>query len=183
MAEGAKGIDAVFSRLVPLADFAGPISGRIDATPQERFQLAALFKIQSLDSFSFDYTLTPAVLDRAELTGAIRAELTQLCILTLEPVSERVDETVSVECRPQEQIGAEDASAGDADPLGLPDDPPAPIVNGRVDVGAVAAEILATAINPYPRRNDAEFGWQDPRETDGRPSGPFAELAKLKPKL
>lgn len=183
MADGATGIDAVFSRLVPLGDFAGPISGRIEATPQERVDLAGLFKITSLESFSFDYTLKPAVLDRAELTGRIHAELTQACVLTLEPVSERVDETVSVECWPKEQISAEDASGDDDDPLAIPDDPPAPIVNGRIDVGAVGAEILASAINPYPRKNDAEFDWRDSRDADGLASGPFAELAKLKPKL
>jgi hypothetical protein len=183
MAESAEGIDAVFSRLVPLADFAGPISGRIEATPQERIQLAELFKIKSLDSFSFDYTLKPALLDRAELTGEIHAELTQACVLTLEPVSERVDETVSVECWPQEQIVAENASGNDDDPLAIPEDPPVPIVDGRIDVGAVGAEILASAINPYPRRNDAEFDWQDPRDADGQASGPFADLAKLKPKM
>jgi hypothetical protein len=183
MAEGAEGIDAVFSRLVPLADFAGRIGGRVDATPQERIRLAELFGIQSLESFSFDYVLEPAAADRAQLTGEIHAELTQLCILTLEPVSERVDEAVSVECWPREQIGAEDATGGDPDPGAIPADPPAPIINGRVDVGAVGAEILASAINPYPRREDAEFGWRDPLTADGKASGPFAELAKLKSKL
>jgi hypothetical protein len=182
MAEDAKGIDAVFSRLVPLAEFAGPISGRIEATPQERLALAALFKIKSLESFSFDYTLKPAALDRAELTGEIHAELTQLCVLTLEPVSERVDEAVFVECWPREQIPADETQGMSADPLAIPEDPPAPIVNGRIDVGAVGAEILASAINPYPRRSDADFDWQDPLDANGEASGPFAELAKLKPK-
>ncbi len=82
-----------------------------------------------------------------------------------------MDETVSLDCWPQEQIGREDAAAAQADPQGLPAEPPAPIVNGRIDVGAVAAEILASAINPYPRKDGVEFAWDDPKD-DGEPLAP-----------
>lgn len=183
MAEGVAGLEAVFSRLVSLADFAEAIRGHIEATDEERGRLAQLFGIESLQSFTFDYTLQPVATDRAHLSGDIHAVLTQLCVLTLEPVLERVDEAVSVDCWPQEQIGRDDPDLSQADPQGLPADPPAPIVNGRIDVGAVAGEILASAINPYPRKDDAEFAWRDPKDVDGQASGPFAELAKLKPKL
>ena len=175
-------LEAVFSRVVPLGDFAETIGGRIEATAQEREQLAGLFGIESLESFTFDYKLQPAGTDRAQLSGEIHAELTQACILTLEPVRETVDETVSLDCWPQNQIGRKDAAGPQADPQGLPADPPAPIVKGRINVGALAGEILASAINPYPRKDGAEFAWDDSRYEDGEASGPFAELAKLKSK-
>lgn len=183
MVEGVAGLAAVFSRMVSLADFADAIGGQIEATAEERNRLAQLFGIESLQSFTFDYTLQLVATDRAHLSGKIHAELTQLCVLTLEPVLERVDEAVSVDCWPQEQIGRDDPDLSQADPQGLPADPPAPIVNGRIDVGALAGEILASAINPYPRKDDAEFTWNDPKDPDGRASSPFAELAKLKSKL
>ena len=179
MAEAGSGLEAVFSRVVSLAEFAEPIDGRIEATSQERKQLVELFGIESLESFTFDYKLQPAGTDRAHLSGEIHAELTQLCSVTLEPVQETVDETVSLDCWPQEQIRREDAAAPQADPQALPAEPPAPILNGRVDVGALAAEILASAINPYPRKDGVEFAWDDPKD-DGEALGPFAELAKLK---
>jgi hypothetical protein len=182
MAEGVAGLEAVFSRAVSLGDFAEALTGRIEATAQERGELAALFGIESLESFTFDYTLEPVGTDRAHLSGEIHAELTQLCILTLEPVRETVDETVSLACWPQKQIEREEAAAPQTDPQGLPADPPAPIVNGRINVGALAAEILASAINPYPRKDGVEFAWDDPRHEDGAAFGPFAELAKLKSK-
>ncbi len=59
MAEAGSGLEAVFSRIVSLAGFAEPIDGRIEATSQEREQLAELFGIESLASFTFDYQLQP----------------------------------------------------------------------------------------------------------------------------
>lgn len=182
MAEVGAGLEAVFSRVVQLGDFAEPISGRIEATAQECEQLADLFGVESLESFTFDYELQPIGTDRAHLSGEIHAELIQLCILTLEPVHETVDESVSLDCLPQKQIGREDAAAPQTDPQGLPADPPAPIVNGRINVGALAGEILASAINPYPRKDGAEFDWDDPKDEEGAAFSPFAQLAKLKPK-
>ncbi len=181
MAKDATAPDAVFSRVVSLGDFAQVLSGRIEATPEERTALAERFGIESLESFSFDYALQPVGTDRAHLTGQIHAAPTQLCIVTLEPVQETVEEAVSVDCIPQEQIRPETAIALEADPFALPDDPPVPIVGGRIDVGALAREVLASAINPYPRKKGAEFGWDDPKDEDGA-SGPFAELAKLRSK-
>lgn len=183
MVEDEAGLEAVFSRPVSLGDFAEPIVGRVEATAEERGRLAALFHIESLESCTFDYKLLPVGTDRAHLSGDIQAALTQLCSVTLEPVRETVRETVLLDCWPAKQIGREDAFAQQADPLGLPPDPPAPIVNGRIDVGALAGEILASAINPYPRKDGAEFAWDDPKNEGGVAFGPFAELAKLKPKL
>ena len=182
MAEAGSGLETLFSCVVSLADFAEPIHGRIEATAQERNQLAELFGIESLERFTFDYQLQPVGTDRAHLSGEIRAELTQLCSVTLEPIQETVDEAVSLDYWPQQQIGREDAAAPQADPQGLPPDPPAPIVNGRINVGALAGEILASAINPYPRKDGAEFVWDDPKNEDGGALSPFAELAKLKAK-
>lgn len=172
----------VFSRLVHLSDASGAVQGRIEAADAERVALAQLFRIESLESFSFDYRLHPIHGERFELTGNISARLTQLCGVTLEPVAETVDEPVVVECWPQDQIALEDDTAEDPAIDGLPDDPPAPIVNNKLDVGALAAEILASAINPYPRKGGVEFDWQDPKTADGGGLGPFADLATLKGK-
>jgi hypothetical protein len=182
MSEDGTGIEAIFSRFVSLGDFAEPIRGRVEATAEECGQLAELFAIQSIERFVFDYKLQPVGTDRAHLSGEIHAEVTQLCILTLEPVRECVDETVSLDCRPLKQIAREEAAGPQDDPQGLPADPPAPIVNGRIDVGALAGEILASAINPYPRKEGVEFAWDDPKDADGAALSPFAGLAKLKAK-
>ena len=57
------------------------------------------------------------------------------------------------------------------------DEPPEPLQDGVVDLGAVATEFLLLGIDPYPRKPDAVF--------DAPPAGdpadkPFAALAALK---
>jgi uncharacterized protein len=173
----------IFSRIVHLGDGGQALSGRIDASEAECLALAKQFGIQSLAGLGFDYRLQPIASERFHLTGRIDARLTQLCIVTLEPVAEHVDEEVALECWPQEQIEADGSDSADAPVFGeLPDDPPVPIIDGKVDLGALAAEILASAINPYPRKDEAEFAWDDPKDAANPASGPFGDLAKWKPR-
>jgi hypothetical protein len=182
MAEAVgQGFEAVFSRPVLLAD-ASQLTGRIEASEQERAALAQLMGIENLETFTFDYTLKPIAGDRFRLTGTLRAALTQACILTLEPVSERIDEAVSIECWPEEMMAARDQTEQTIDPADIGTEPPVAILNGKVDVGATAAEILASAIDPYPRKEGAEFDWNDPKDAGGEALSPFAQLAKLKSK-
>ena len=63
------------------------------------------------------------------------------------------------------------------------DDPPEPIRNGHIDLGELAAEHLALALNPYPRAPDAaipaEFSPEpDAEEAVERPINPFSILKK-----
>jgi hypothetical protein len=58
-------------------------------------------------------------------------------------------------------------------------DPPDPIVNGRIDLGALASEFLALGLDPYPRKPGVEFKSLTEDADDARPS-PFAVLGKLK---
>jgi hypothetical protein len=83
-----------------------------------------------------------------------------------EPVSMRFSEHASAD-------GSAEASVShDADEEDLPD----PIVNGKVDVGAVTAEFLSLGLDPYPRKPDSDFRYEE----DAGKENPFAALAKLK---
>jgi hypothetical protein len=99
----------------------------------------------------------------------------------LEPVPEVIREDVSLEFWPEPLLDREDFHSEDDDIL--ESDPPEPIVNGRVDLGHLAAEIFASAINPYPRKDGVEFDWSDPNAAENEAaSRPFAALARLKDK-
>jgi hypothetical protein len=57
------------------------------------------------------------------------------------------------------------------------EDPPDPIIDGRIDLGALAAEFLALGLDPYPRKPGAAFEGAEPEpERDS----PFAALARLR---
>ncbi len=156
--------------------------GVVEATADECANLASLCRVEKLAFLRFAYDLQPIASHRFRLTGELRAEVTQACIVTLEPVEESIREAVDIEFWPEHQLDA--ASGNEEAAAGLEtSEPPEPIAGGRIDVGAFAAEILASALNPYPRKTDAEFVWQDaPDEAETAKSGPFASLARLQPK-
>ncbi len=179
--EAAKG--PILSHLISLRDRLQPIEGRLEFGGNERARLASFLKLESLDDFSFRYRLEPVSGERFRLTGHLSARLTQACVVTLEPVSEEVEEAVDLECWPQDQIKEEVEEEQAIGPEALPDDPPVPIIGDQIDLGALAAEILASAINPYPRKDGVAFDWEDRKAMDeGKAEGPFAELEKLKSK-
>jgi uncharacterized metal-binding protein YceD (DUF177 family) len=109
----------------------------------------------------------------AVVDGSLRATVRQTCVITLEPFDNTIDEPISVrfvapELMPTAPTGDVDAGA---------DDPPDPLVDGRIDIAAVITEFLTLSIDPYPRKPGAVF--EAPREEAARES-PFAPLAKLK---
>ena len=57
------------------------------------------------------------------------------------------------------------------------EDPPDLIVDGRIDLGALAAEFLALGLDPYPRKPGAAF---EPGEEEAGRDSPFAALARLR---
>ncbi len=59
------------------------------------------------------------------------------------------------------------------------DDLPDPIVNGRIDLGALAAEILVLSLDPYPRKPGAAFADPTPEAAEPPEASPFAMLRDL----
>jgi len=174
----------VISRNVKLGDGRQSIAGQIAFDETSRASIAAFLDIESLEAFTFDYRLTPISSDRFRLEADLRARLTQSCVVTLEPVAEEVRDEIVLDCWPEGQIPADGADVEAAIGLeALPEDPPVPIVNRTIDLGALAVELLASALNPYPRKADADFDWQDPKTAaEDNPFNPFSELSKLKSK-
>jgi uncharacterized metal-binding protein YceD (DUF177 family) len=172
--------DKPFSRIITLDGKTGPLEGRIEATEIEKARLAEFYRISGLSSLTLDYRFDPLLSGSYRLTGELRASLTQACSVTLEPVDAVIREDVSLEFWPEHLI--QGPAREDPEDV-LESDPPEPIVDGRVDLGHLAAEIFASAINPYPRKEGVEFDWTDPKaEAEAETLKPFAALARLKGK-
>jgi uncharacterized metal-binding protein YceD (DUF177 family) len=62
------------------------------------------------------------------------------------------------------------------------DDPPDPIIAGRIDLGALVTEFLALSLDPYPRKPGVEFEDAPTAPDDRLEESPFAKLAALKDK-
>ena len=115
-----------------------------------------------------------------KLAGEVSATVEQTCVVTLEPMTTDVRESIDLIFVPAEAEAEPELDQ-------IPDvidpeapDGPEPLVNGTADLGAVATEFLLLGIDPYPRKPDAVF---DAPEGPGQDAGanPFAVLAKLKP--
>jgi uncharacterized metal-binding protein YceD (DUF177 family) len=108
------------------------------------------------------------------VAGRVAATAGQTCVVTLEPLANEVTEDIDLLFAPPAEVprdaetASKDLSAGDKTE---------PLVDGRVDLGALATEFLILGLDPYPRKPGAIF--QPP--VDSRPDeGPFAALGALK---
>jgi hypothetical protein len=101
----------------------------------------------------------------ASASGMLDAQVTQTCVVTLDPFDETVHEPLNVQFAP-------DAPALDDETAPL--DAPDPIINGEIEWGGLMVEFLALALDPYPRKPGAEFQF----ETQGEAEHPFAALKK-----
>ncbi len=138
----------------------------VEATPEECAALAADFGIPAIRELVGRFTLEGS-LARLHVGGTVEAVVTQTCTVSLEPFEAPVREPVDVDFTDRNELAGTDAE--DAD---LPD----PIVNGRIDFGAITAEFLALGLDPYPRKPGTAF---EP-VTVGEDAGPLAGLSKLR---
>lgn len=150
-----------------------------DASPQELAAIAAGLELIACSQLQAGYTIRTLGGGRYKLTGHCKSEVTQACVITLEPLVDRVAFDLDVEFAPDPSLRLPDAAADEIEVSSLPDIEP--IENGSLDVGRVVFEALAASLNPYPKKPDAAFSFDDPRATDPR-SHPFAVLAQLNPK-
>ncbi|MBS0244869.1 MAG: DUF177 domain-containing protein [Proteobacteria bacterium] len=149
---------------------------RRDAAPDELLELAREIDVPAVRSLHVRYRIVPSAGDRFTLSGDLRAELTRECVVTLEPVEETVSADLSA-IFSESQPGADDPTPGPIADIEAPES--APIVNGTIDVGRIVFEELVAGLDPYPKKQGAEFAWED-KAAAASPANPFAALAQLK---
>jgi cytochrome b pre-mRNA-processing protein 3 len=105
------------------------------------------------------------------VVGSISATVGQNCVVTLEPLTNEVEETIDLIFEPVQRLAASAESEH-----GVQWDDPEPLVGGVVDLGALATEFLILGLDPYPRKPGAVF---EPPQDVSRDQGPFAALGRL----
>jgi hypothetical protein len=108
------------------------------------------------------------------VAGLVSATVGQNCVVTLDPVTNEVEEAVDLLFVPQRGPARPDGEPK-TQPRQLNWDDPEPL-GGVVDLGALATEFLILGIDPYPRKPGAVF---EPPADHTPEAGPFAVLAKL----
>ena len=127
----------------------------LEADARQRAALARDHGLLGVESFRLDLLLTPWKGDGVKVTGKVVAAITQACVVTLEPVSARIDAPVETIFVPEGSKMAVPGWIERGEMVLDAEGPDAPeIFSGdSVDVGALAEEFFALAIEPYPRKS------------------------------
>jgi uncharacterized metal-binding protein YceD (DUF177 family) len=172
------GEEKLFSRLVRID--ALPREGQvvtIEAAPEEREGLASFYRLPAIAALTATLRVEPWGREGARVSGAVHGELTQLCVISLEPFPAIVDEDVDARFAPQTSANSGSASTTETQTFSLADeDEPDPVIDGKIDLGALVAEFFALGLDPYPRKPGAILD-----EAHANPEdkvSPFAALAR-----
>jgi uncharacterized metal-binding protein YceD (DUF177 family) len=172
-----------FSRLYRLDTLSSePRAVEIGANAEERAALARRFELVAVDRLAAQAWLSRSG-ESVTAAGTLRAEVTQSCVATGEPVEQIVEEEFRIEFRPHPHASApeEEVELSESEMDVVFYD------SGSVDLGEVIADTLSLALDPYPRLPDAELALREAgveTEEEARiASSPFAALKDLKGKL
>jgi uncharacterized metal-binding protein YceD (DUF177 family) len=183
-----KPLKSELERIVDLERMGpGGAALEVAASDSERASLAKRFGFLGLPAFSARVTVDRRPGGQIVVEGRLRGRIVQACILTLDPVTQELDETFRIVFK-QDLAEEKDPESGEA-MLSAQADAPEPLQGNVLDVGEIIAEQLSLAADPYPRRPGVKLedvlpkprrGGRPPRDEQKR--HPFAGLAALRDK-
>lgn len=166
---------------------------RIDlkATPEECAAVAAAVSLPGIAALGASFRVVPRAGDRIELDGRVVATITQTCVVSLEPFETAIEQPVELVFAPAAEPIPEPRGRGGRGesemmlptPVGGNDDqedPPDPMVDDMIDLGAVAVEFMVLGLDPYPHKPGVHFDDMVVGENDAPAPSAFAALARLK---
>jgi uncharacterized metal-binding protein YceD (DUF177 family) len=147
-----------------------PQAGRrfeLRADERTRTAVAASTGLRAVERLEADFDVRRDGADGLHVTGTVSATVGQTCVVSLEPIESEIEEGVDLLFVPVRAASAAATEQG-----------PEPLLDGRVDLGAIATEFLVLGIDPHPRKPGAVF--EPPPSEDDAADHPFAALAALK---
>ncbi len=136
----------------------------VEASAAECAALALRLGIVALRGLRCRFSLAPLPGGAVAAQGQLRAEVTQDCVVTLEPFDSVLEEAFSVRFVADEP--GEDIDPESEDEI--------PYDGATIDLGEAAAEQLALGLDPYPRRPGAALE----EETAAPGLSPFSALRR-----
>ncbi len=151
----------------------------IEADESVRIALAKIAGVRDVAYARASFDLTPERDERVHVRGRVSARVGQTCVVSLDPIENDVVEDIDLVFVPEGRIREFVVPINDEDGVGgeVPE-APEPIVNGVIDLGRLATDVLFLGIDPYPRKPDAVFA--PPASAMDPEDHPFAALKDLK---
>lgn len=157
-----------FSRPVPLERIgAEGFEITVTADTAECTALAARMHLPAIQSLSCRFRLRPEPGGGYDARGALRAAVTQTCVISLDEFPATVAEDFAIRFVPTGTETEED------DPESVDE---VVFAGTTIDLGEAVAEQLALALDPYPRKPGAELH----QDSGASGENPFARLAALR---
>jgi uncharacterized metal-binding protein YceD (DUF177 family) len=146
------------------------------ADTDTRAAVARMAGLRDLPRLQANFEVRRQGADGLHVTGRVCATVGQACVVTLEPLANEVAEEVDLLFVPP-ATGGREGKAAESDTRDDNRDEAEPLIDGRVDLGALAIEFLVLGLDPYPRKPGAVF--KPPPDATPQ-AGPFAALGALK---
>ena len=163
----------------------------IEATDDERARLAHRFAIPSIAHLKAKCALKKqSQKERGDykLLVQMDAEVSQRCVMTLEEVSESINEEFLIIFQIDQTDDDENVQSREVD-IDVEEDDIEIIKNTEIDIGEFIAEYLSLSLNPYPRQENVhgrELGVkilsEDEVSVQTEKKNPFSVLKELKHK-
>lgn len=161
-----------------------PISITFSADERECAQIARIWDVTKIHSFAGTAAVSRWKRDGVRVKGLVEVDVEQPCVVTLEPVRQRISEDFEALFVPENsklaRLNLDPSGEMILDPEGP--DAPETYSGDSIDLGAVVAEFAALALDPYPRAEGSQFAGHiesDPAEDEKK--SPFAVLKFPKP--
>ncbi len=158
---------------------------RIEATEAERDAVARRLGLVALDRLAADLRLRRTRDGSViRVTGHLEAEVTQICVVSLQPLRSRVSEDFTA-LYTSVPAGGEASGRGECDTVeveALGEDPPETLGRDGLDLGETVVQQLALVLEPYPRDQGASLealGWRGNSDEDAAGKSPFKGLKAL----
>jgi len=168
-----------FSRLICTLDFdIGETNIKISASSNECGALARRFSIEKLQYLSATLNFFKSnTKDPVSLNASYAAEIKQICVVTLEPLTNIICGNFSSSLVKKNQSNNDKSFILDINDI----DQTEIMENGIFDAGELVSEFLSLEIDPFPRAHAVEFKNEITftAESENKKNNPFTMLKKL----
>jgi hypothetical protein len=163
----------------------------LTSTPEQRKDLARRMKVNALEALEGEVLIQRRPGSHIiHVKGQVKANVSQSCVVTLEPILTPIDEKIEAWYSDEDRIISlsrarreQQGMRADAElEIAGEEEDPEPVIDGAIDVGELAAQYLSLAIDPYPRceaARKAENEGETIIRAGSRPN-PFAALKDWK---
>lgn len=156
----------------------------IDANEKQRADLAEEHGLEAVGRYHADLIVAPWKRGGVRVSGNVEADITQACVVTLDPIESKIAEQVSGLFLPEDSKLKRLEFHSSSEVVLDADGPDSPEVfsGDTIDVGALAEQFFALAIDPYPRKEGVSAPEAAGNDASDENRGQlFEKLKSLKP--